>query len=123
MHLLFFRTTKNGLNFENLAKIAHKIAKPRHFVNTENEPDSPINFLSSDMYFVEVGFLLQKLSGEGMATSTTCYCSRPLLFAKVCINVIVGLGNAKESKLTSNDCVTIRTTVLFSLKTNIINRK
>ena len=47
----------------------------------------------------------------------------PLLFAKVCINAIVLLGNAKESTLTSNDCVTIRTTVLFILKTNIINRK
>ena len=28
----------------------------------------------------------------------------PLLFAKVCINAIAVLGNAKESKLTSNDC-------------------
>ena len=49
MRLLFFRTPKNGLNFGNLAKIAHKIGKPKHFVSTENEPDSPINFLSSDM--------------------------------------------------------------------------
>ena len=49
MRLLFFRTPKNGLNFGNLAKIAHKIAKTKHFVSTENEPDSPINLLSSDM--------------------------------------------------------------------------
>ena len=36
MRSLFFRTPKNGLNFGNLEKIAHKIAKPKHFVSTEN---------------------------------------------------------------------------------------
>ena len=47
MRLLFFRTHKNGLNFGNLAKIADKIAdkiaKRKHFVSAENEPDSLIN--------------------------------------------------------------------------------
>ena len=111
---VIFRTPKNGVNFGNLATIAHKIAKPKHFVSTENEPDSPINFLSSDMYFVR--------GGDGALHHLPLF-PRPLLFAEVCINAIVVLGNAKESTLTSNDCVTIRKTVLFSFKTNIINRK
>ena len=38
-----FRTPENGLNFDNLAKIAHKIAKSKYFVNIENESESPIN--------------------------------------------------------------------------------
>ena len=44
-----FSKPENDLNFDNLAKIAHKIAKSKHFVDIENESDSPINSLSSDI--------------------------------------------------------------------------
>ena len=35
--LTFFRTSKNGLNFEHFAKITHKIAKCKFFSNIYNE--------------------------------------------------------------------------------------
>ena len=47
--LKFFRTSKNGLNSAYFAKIAHKIAKPKYFLNIFYDSDSPINALSDDI--------------------------------------------------------------------------
>ena len=47
--LKFFRTSENGLNSAYLAKIAHKIAKPKYFPNIFDDSDSPINSLSDDI--------------------------------------------------------------------------
>ena len=47
--LKFFRTSKNGLNSDYFAKIAHKIAKSKYFPNIFNDSDSPINSLSDDI--------------------------------------------------------------------------
>ena len=44
-----FRTSKNGLNSDYFAKIAHKIAKLKYFSNIFNDSDSPINSLSDDI--------------------------------------------------------------------------
>ena len=38
--LKFFRTSKNGLNSDYFAKIAHKIAKSKYFSDILNESDS-----------------------------------------------------------------------------------
>ena len=45
----FFRTSKNGLNSDYFAKIAHKIPKSKYFPNIFNDSDSAINFLSDDI--------------------------------------------------------------------------
>ena len=37
MSLIIFGPPENCINLDNFAKIAHKIAKSRYFVNTENE--------------------------------------------------------------------------------------
>ena len=34
--------------FDNFAKIAHKMAKLKYFINIENESDSPINSILND---------------------------------------------------------------------------
>ena len=52
--LKFFRTSKNSLNSDYFAKIAHKIAKSRYFPNILNGSNSPINSLSDDIEFVGV---------------------------------------------------------------------
>ena len=44
-----FPTAENCLNFNNFAKIAHKIAKSKYFVDIQNESDFPINSLSNDI--------------------------------------------------------------------------
>ena len=49
MSLIFFRTPENGLNGDNSAIIAHKIAKSKYFVVTHNESDSPINSFPNDI--------------------------------------------------------------------------
>ena len=45
----FFRSSKNDLNSDYFAKIAHKIAKSRYFANIFNDSDSRINSLSDDI--------------------------------------------------------------------------
>ena len=47
--LKFFRTSKNGLNSDYFANIAHKIAKSKYFPNILNDSDSRINSLSDDI--------------------------------------------------------------------------
>ena len=47
--LKFLRTSKNGLNSDHFAKIAHKSAKSKYFPNILNDSDSPINSLSDDI--------------------------------------------------------------------------
>ena len=47
--LYIFRTSKNGLNFDYFAEIAHKIAKLKHFSDIYKDSDSPINYLSDDI--------------------------------------------------------------------------
>ena len=44
-----FQTSKNGLNSDCFAKIAHKIAKSKYFPNILNDSDSRINSLSDDI--------------------------------------------------------------------------
>ena len=44
-----FETSKNGLNSDYFAKIAHAIAKSKYFPNIFNDSDSPINSLSDDI--------------------------------------------------------------------------
>ena len=44
-----FRTSKNSLNSDCFAKIAHKIAKSKYFPNILNDSDSRINSLLDDI--------------------------------------------------------------------------
>ena len=44
-----FQTSKNGLNSDYFAKIAHKIAKSKYFPDILNDSDSPVNSLSDDI--------------------------------------------------------------------------
>ena len=44
--LKFFRTSKNGLNSDYVAKIVHGIAKSKYFPDILNDLDSPVNSLS-----------------------------------------------------------------------------
>ena len=64
MSLIVFRTPENGLIFDNFLQIAHKIEISKYLANIEHESDSPINFLFSDMLFVDVSFL--KIIGGGL---------------------------------------------------------
>ena len=59
--LKFFRTSKNGLNSNYLAKNAHKIAKSKYFYDILNDSDSLINSLSDDIKFVGVTYVFRKL--------------------------------------------------------------
>ena len=52
--LKFFQTSENGLKSDYFAKIAHKIAKSKYFLNIFDDSDSPINSLFDDITFVEV---------------------------------------------------------------------
>ena len=47
--LKFFLTSKNGLNSDYFAIIAHKIAKSKYFSDILNDSDSPRNSLSDDI--------------------------------------------------------------------------
>ena len=82
MSLIIFGTPENCINLDNFAEIALKIPKSRYFVNTENESDSLINPLSSDIKFVEVGIVLQKLWGGGASRTPSHSYS-----AKVCTRI------------------------------------
>ena len=58
LSLIFFsRTSESGLNFDNFVQIAHMIAKSEYFSKIKIN-DSYINSLSSNISFVEVGFIL-----------------------------------------------------------------
>ena len=47
--LKLFLTSKNGLNSDYFAKIAHKIAKSKYLHDIVNDSNSPINYLSDDI--------------------------------------------------------------------------
>ena len=63
--LKFFQTVILEQLRSYLAKIAHKVEKSKYFSNIQNESYSPLNSLSSDIWFVGVKFDVQKLFGGG----------------------------------------------------------
>ena len=52
--LKFFQSSENGLKSDYFAKIAHKIAKSKYFLNIFYDSNSPINSFFDDVKFVGV---------------------------------------------------------------------